>query len=425
MRTIREFVTGLEDSAVKLASAVVVGGTLLGCAAAPNEQTKAKTAAELQEARRKFDAENWRIMDGIVAAQKAQADKALNGGQVGEVMQPTSAAEEKGTETWDVMRIGSGGIEDAMRDAIEANPGKHQFEFILPGTGKFKVYITHEKNGEQKCTLQVLAASPLTADKATRYVRILQENVGIHSDKSGDIFEVTKKEYDGDNEMYTFQYQDMNGFIWLGKLRAPITTDRDARNTLFMQNAKLYRKDDFGKLVPVTSFVQLPCDPEGDIGIPAKAAPAVDVGKKAPVVQAAPLASGTAEVAPIVSVAKGPSMLELSDKTFNAEVAKGELLIVDFVHEDCEYCVPTIEALDAYVKSQNGKIKLARVDARLNPELLKRFEIDRFPAVIFFYKGKYESSLAGVLDGNTIKKDISRIVDEKVKEIRKKHEEKK
>ena len=80
--------------------------------------------------------------------------------------------------------------------------------------------------------------------------------------------------------------------------------------------------------------------------------------------------------------------MELNDRTFTGEVAKHDLMVVDFWAPwcgPCQYVSPIVEEL---ARDYAGKVAFGQLNVDDNPIVSTQFRVMRIPTIMFFKKGR-------------------------------------
>jgi thioredoxin 1 len=80
--------------------------------------------------------------------------------------------------------------------------------------------------------------------------------------------------------------------------------------------------------------------------------------------------------------------VELTDATFNDEVKKSKIMVVDFWASWCAPCRFLSPIVEELANEYSGKISFGKVDVDANPEVSSSFNITSIPTVIMFKNGK-------------------------------------
>jgi protein disulfide-isomerase-like protein len=91
-------------------------------------------------------------------------------------------------------------------------------------------------------------------------------------------------------------------------------------------------------------------------------------------------------------------ILELTDKNFDENINKHNIILVLFFAPwcgHCQYFEPKFLEAAKTLKKQNSPTCFARVDATLNEKISERFKINGYPTVWFKFNGNWEEYLGG------------------------------
>ena len=80
--------------------------------------------------------------------------------------------------------------------------------------------------------------------------------------------------------------------------------------------------------------------------------------------------------------------VELNDRTFTGEVAKHDLMVVDFWAPwcgPCQYVSPIVEEL---ARDYAGKVAFGKLNVDDNPMVSTQFRVMSIPTIMFFKKGR-------------------------------------
>jgi thioredoxin len=117
------------------------------------------------------------------------------------------------------------------------------------------------------------------------------------------------------------------------------------------------------------------------------------------------LAERAAASAPRVPWA-GP--IHLTDGTFDAEVRKGGLLLVDFWAEWCGPCHRVAPVLEEIAKERAGRLRLGKLNVDESPRTPSRFQITSIPTMLLFKDGRLVDGLVGAMPKAEIEAVVSR-----------------
>jgi thioredoxin 1 len=95
--------------------------------------------------------------------------------------------------------------------------------------------------------------------------------------------------------------------------------------------------------------------------------------------------------------------IAVTDGTFQSEVLESSTpVLVDFWAEWCQPCKMIAPHLEKIAEEQDGKLKVAKVNADENPRLMTQFKIRGIPALILFKDGQPVEELVGFMPAKSI-----------------------
>ena len=101
----------------------------------------------------------------------------------------------------------------------------------------------------------------------------------------------------------------------------------------------------------------------------------------------------------------------VTDKTFDAEVAKSELpVVVDFWAEWCGPCKAIGPALEDIAKEMDGKVKITKLNIDENPLITNKLSIRAIPTLMVFKGGKVTATQTGALPKSKLAEWIARSI---------------
>ncbi len=103
------------------------------------------------------------------------------------------------------------------------------------------------------------------------------------------------------------------------------------------------------------------------------------------------------------------STLAITDKSFDAEVAKSTLpVVVDFWAEWCGPCKAIGPALEQISAEMGGKVKITKLNIDENPEITNKFKIMSIPTLMVFKGGEVVATQIGSLQKNRLEEWIKK-----------------
>ena len=103
--------------------------------------------------------------------------------------------------------------------------------------------------------------------------------------------------------------------------------------------------------------------------------------------------------------------IDVSEANFEAEVLKSELpVLVDFGAKWCGPCRKLTPVLEEIENTLSGKIKVVKVDAEENKELLKQYSVSGLPSLLVFKSGEAVERMAGLVPKSTIISNVEKYI---------------
>lgn len=79
-------------------------------------------------------------------------------------------------------------------------------------------------------------------------------------------------------------------------------------------------------------------------------------------------------------------------------IESNSIVLVDFWAEWCGPCVLMEGSLKEFAKHYEGKVVVAKVDATINPKLIKKYNVMGYPTLMLFFDGKEVGRITSVLN---------------------------
>ena len=99
---------------------------------------------------------------------------------------------------------------------------------------------------------------------------------------------------------------------------------------------------------------------------------------------------------PASSPAEGKPIV-VTDATFDAEVRKPGVILVDFWASWCGPCLRVAPTLEAIAKEQAGRMRLGKLNVDENPRTSQRYGVMSIPTMLLFKDGKLVDGIVGAL----------------------------
>ncbi len=92
-------------------------------------------------------------------------------------------------------------------------------------------------------------------------------------------------------------------------------------------------------------------------------------------------------------------VFHVGDADFESEVLNSDLpVLVDFWAEWCAPCKAIGPLIDELAESQNGKLKVVKVNIDQNPMTPRQYAVRGIPTLMVFTGGKVQGTHAGMLN---------------------------
>jgi len=89
--------------------------------------------------------------------------------------------------------------------------------------------------------------------------------------------------------------------------------------------------------------------------------------------------------------------LVLTDATFDAEVRKPGLLLVDFWAAWCGPCLRVAPVLEQIARERAGTMRLGKLNVDENPRTAMRFQVMSIPMLLLFKDGRLVDGIVGAV----------------------------
>lgn len=89
--------------------------------------------------------------------------------------------------------------------------------------------------------------------------------------------------------------------------------------------------------------------------------------------------------------------IELTDQTFDAEIKKNSIVVVDFWASWCAPCRFLSPIVEELANDYDGKITFGKVDVDANQHVSAEYNITSIPTVIMFKNGKVADMSIGAV----------------------------
>ncbi len=101
----------------------------------------------------------------------------------------------------------------------------------------------------------------------------------------------------------------------------------------------------------------------------------------------------------------------ITDDQFEQEVLEAEgISVVDFWAPWCGPCHTMAPALEAFTRTNTGKVKVFKVDVDDNPKTAEKYGIRSIPTVIFFKGGEPVDTTAATMSESTLQNKLDALL---------------
>lgn len=104
--------------------------------------------------------------------------------------------------------------------------------------------------------------------------------------------------------------------------------------------------------------------------------------------------------------------LSLTDDDFDQWVLSTDgVSVVDFWAPWCGPCHQMAPSLEAFAKSNEGRVRVFKLDVDDNPKIAEKYEIRTVPTVIFFVRGEVHEVVVGAMSQSALQKKLDEILE--------------
>ncbi len=102
--------------------------------------------------------------------------------------------------------------------------------------------------------------------------------------------------------------------------------------------------------------------------------------------------------------------IELTDRTFNEEIKKNSIVVVDFWASWCAPCRFLSPIIEELAKEYDGKITFGKVDVDANQQVSSEFNITSIPTVMMFKNGKVAEISIGAVPKAMLESKLKKLL---------------
>jgi thioredoxin 1 len=104
-------------------------------------------------------------------------------------------------------------------------------------------------------------------------------------------------------------------------------------------------------------------------------------------------------------------VVTVTDATFGDVVLANERpVVVDFWAEWCKPCVMISKSLRELAEEYGERVVIAKIDADVNPESVRTYNIMSMPTLLVFRKGEVVGSMVGAKPKASLRKSIDELI---------------
>ncbi|MCI4371706.1 MAG: thioredoxin [Thermoplasmata archaeon] len=100
--------------------------------------------------------------------------------------------------------------------------------------------------------------------------------------------------------------------------------------------------------------------------------------------------------------------MTLTDATFDSEIRKPGLVLVDFWAEWCGPCHQVAPVLSEVAAAHAGTLRLGKLNVDENPRSAERFQVMSIPTMLLFKDGKRVDGIVGAVPRSAIEAVVTR-----------------
>lgn len=102
--------------------------------------------------------------------------------------------------------------------------------------------------------------------------------------------------------------------------------------------------------------------------------------------------------------------IELTDQTFEGEIKKKGIVVVDFWASWCAPCRFLSPIVEELAKDYDGKITFGKVDVDANQKVSSQYNITSIPTVIMFKDGKVADMSIGAVPKAMLESKLKKLL---------------
>jgi thioredoxin len=100
--------------------------------------------------------------------------------------------------------------------------------------------------------------------------------------------------------------------------------------------------------------------------------------------------------------------IHLTDATFDTEIRKPGLILVDFWAPWCGPCLRIAPVLEEVAKQRVGRLRLGKLNVDENPFVASRFQVQSIPTMLLFRDGRLVDHIIGAVPKGQVEAVLAR-----------------
>jgi thioredoxin 1 len=126
----------------------------------------------------------------------------------------------------------------------------------------------------------------------------------------------------------------------------------------------------------------------------------------------APAAAGAVEPTMGAPDSPMPSLMEVTDATFDSEVLQSSTpVLVDFYTPTCAPCREMAPIIEQVAEDFDGRVKVVRMDIDSNPRVAMQYSVNTLPTFMIFKEGKRGEAFTGKVPKGILAQSLTKVTE--------------